>query len=457
MTMTNIINTFRGFERSKQTKLIVAFGVIFIAAALAFWWLMSPSYQPIISKLKVADAAEVVKALDENKIPHRFSSDGETIEVPSDMIYDARMKLVTSGVPSGGHVGFELFNSTDFGATEFAQRINYQRAVQGELERSIATLPGVSNVRVHLTIRKKGLFVSQDDASKASVTITMLPGEQLNSRQVNGIKNLVASAVDGLVPNSVVVLGPNGILPGGSQGIGEESGFIDSEDLIGYESRVRDRIKELLNLILDVETFRVSVNATLNQDKVKTVSEKILPGESSGNGFVTKKRVSQSNKIDTQNSGNNSQSQEEYDYIYGKVLEEVSKSPGRIERLSVAVIVPDTVQLADIEKIKRVVSTAAGIDLNRGDQIEVVTISKILAQSAVDSNEIDQSILPEAFFSKSSWFNVQSIVVLIFGLVFGVLLTLLLSSSDGKKLSAEEQIAMREKITAWLAETRSES
>lgn len=440
-----------------QTKLIVGLGVILIGAAMAIWWLITPSYQPILSQLKDADAAEVVKALDENKIPHRFTADGTTIEVPSDMIHDARMKLVTNGVPSGGHVGFELFNSTDFGATEFAQRINYQRAVQGELERSIATLPGVSSVRVHLTIRKRGLFVTQDDASKASVTISMLPGEQLNSRQVNGIRNLVASAVDGLMPNSVVVLGPNGVLHGSAQAIGEGSGYIDSDDLIEYESRVRDRIKDLLNLILDDESFRVSVSATINYDKIKTVSEKILPGEIGDIGFVAKKRVSQSNKTDTLNSGNDSQSQEEYEYLYGKVMEEVSKSPGSIERLSVAVIVPDALRINDIEKIKRVVSTAAGIDQSRGDQIEVVTIAKILEKPEDAVNDIDQTAMPDALLINSSWLNLQTLITLVFGLAFGALLTLLMIPTDGKKLSAEEQTAMREKITAWLAETRAES
>lgn len=440
-----------------QTKLMIGLGVIFIGAAMAIWWLMTPSYQPILSQLKDADAAEVVKALDENKIPHRFTADGTTIEVPSDMIHDARMKLVTNGVPSGGHVGFELFNSTDFGATEFAQRINYQRAVQGELERSIATLPGVSSVRVHLTIRKRGLFVAQDDSSKASVTLSMLPGEQLNSRQVNGIRNLVASAVDGLMPNNVVVLGPNGVLHGSAHAIGEDAGYVDSDDLIGYESRVRDRIKDLLDLILDVESFRVSVNATINHDKIKTVSEKILPGEIGGIGFVAKKRVSQSTKAVALDSGNDSQSQEEYEYLYGKVMEEVSKSPGRIERLSVAVVVPDTLRVNDIEKIKKVVSAAAGIDLSRGDQIEVVTIAKVLENPEDAVDDIDQSVIPEAILTSASWFNFQTSVTLVFGLVFGILLTLLMIPAAGKKLSAEEQAAMREKITAWLAETRTES
>ena len=109
-------------------------------------------------------------------MPYRFTDGGTGIEVPADQVYDTRMKLVSAGVPSGGHVGFELFDHSDFGVTEFAQRVNYQRALQGELERSIAALPGVELVRVHLTIRRPGLFVGQDDSSKASVAITMTSG-----------------------------------------------------------------------------------------------------------------------------------------------------------------------------------------------------------------------------------------------------------------------------------------
>lgn len=448
--MTNIIEKFRGFSSATQLKMLLAISVILIGTGVALWWLMTPGYQPIFSQLRDTDAAEVVKALNELKIPHQFSDDGTSIQVPGDMVHDARMKLVSIGVPSGGHVGFELFNSTDFGATEFAQRINYQRAVQGELERSIATLPGVANVRVHLTIRKKGMFITQNDASKASVTVSMKPGMQLNSRQVAGIRNLVASAVDGLSPNDVVVLGPNGVLAGGGTS-GIDSVSVASEDQVGYELRVRDRITNLLGLMLEADSFRVSVDAQINFDKTKTVSEKLLPNENSGSGFVVRKRLSKTSNTESINSDTSSQSQEEYDYTYGKVLEEVSSAPGGIERLSVAVIVPDSTGNVEIEKIKRLLSAAAGLDFSRGDRIEVATVNSVLGhkQSSTTGASVESDI--DVSVPSMSLINIYTWISLFIGLFLGIIIMYLVRPV-AKELTLEERSAMKDKIKTWLAE-----
>ncbi|MFS6823044.1 flagellar basal-body MS-ring/collar protein FliF, partial [Staphylococcus aureus] len=127
---------------------------------------------------------------------------GKVILVPSDQVYETRMQLVSRGVPKGGSVGFELFKDSDYGVTEFAQHVNYQRALQGELERTIAALSEVDSARVHLTIRRADLFQTDTDPSKASVTLTLRQGKHLDAKEVAGIQRLVASAVDGLTPAS---------------------------------------------------------------------------------------------------------------------------------------------------------------------------------------------------------------------------------------------------------------
>jgi flagellar M-ring protein FliF len=366
------------------------------------------------------------------------------------MVYDARMKLVSSGVPSGGHVGFELFNSTDFGVTEFAQRINYQRAIQGELERSIATLPGVDNVRVHLTIRKKGLFMTENDASKASVTVSMIPGEQLNSRQVSGIRNLVASAVDGLMPSAVIVLGPNGVMAGGELQSEDGSQSLMSEDQSGYEARVRYRINDLLSQALKIGTFKVTVDARINKHKVKTVTE-IIPNQVDGKGHVIKRKISRTSVNGTNDFDQPVNAQEEFDYIYGKVLEEVSQAPGDIERLSVAVIVPDTISASEIEKIKKLVSASAGLDSSRGDRIEVNTISSVMSQVKNDKAQVDTLQNGVDQVKGKNWFSLNNLIMIILGFTLGILVMFFLRSND-KKLTNEERLAMREKLRSWLAE-----
>src|SRR5688572_20555064 len=199
--MNFLTDFLAGLGRGARAGLYAGTALVLAAMLAAMWWLFAPDYQLLFGNLRETDAAEVAASLNEWKVPYRFTEGGAGIEVPADQVYDVRMKLVSAGVPSGGHVGFELFDDSDFGVTEFAQRVNYQRALQGELERSIGALPGVQSVRVHLTIRRPGLFVGQDDASKASVAVTMVPGELLSPQQVAGIRNLVAAGVDGLEPS----------------------------------------------------------------------------------------------------------------------------------------------------------------------------------------------------------------------------------------------------------------
>lgn len=449
--MNAYLEIYKSYKQATKIKILLGLCIILIGFTLAVWWIFVPAYKPLFSNLRESDAAEVVKQLDDLKIPYQFTQDGSGIEVPSDMVYDARMKLVSSGIPSGGHVGFELFNSTDFGVTEFAQRINYQRAIQGELERSIATLPGVDNVRVHLTIRKKGLFMTENDASKASVTVSMMPGEQLNSRQVSGIRNLVASAVDGLMPSAVIVLGPNGVMAGGELQSEDGSQSLMSEDQSGYEARVRDRINDLLSQALKIGTFKVTVDARINKHKVKTVTEKIIPNQVDGKGHVIKRKISRTSVNGTNDFDQPVNAQEEFDYIYGKVLEEVSQAPGDIERLSVAVIVPDTMRASEIEKIKKLVSASAGLDSSRGDRIEVNTISSAMSQVKNDTSKADNLQPGVNQVQSKNWFSLNNLLMIILGFMLGIIVILSLRSND-KKLSNEERMAMREKLKLWLAE-----
>src|SRR4249919_50836 len=351
--MSAFMDFYNSYSKSARTGLLVGAALVLLGLIAALWWLFSPRYQLLFGNLQETDAAEVTKSLTEWKIPYRYTDGGTGIEVPVEQVYDTRMKLVSAGVPSGGHVGFELFDHSDFGVTEFAQRVNYQRALQGELERSVAALPGVEAVRVHLTIRRPGLFVGQDDASKASVAVTMTPGEILTPSQVAGIRNLVASAVDGLAPTAVVVLGPNGVFAGGGAGGSAQDGLMSqNEEQAGYETRVRERISDLLSQVFHISTYKVSVDARLNFDQVHKVSEHLLSQGGDGNGLLTHKRTSRTGggtvapatatATATANEGAATQAQDEYDYAHGSERGEVTRAPGQVERLSIAVLVPPT-------------------------------------------------------------------------------------------------------------------
>ncbi len=464
--MTFMNDFFAGLGKSARTGLFIGAAVVLVGMAAAIWWLVSPSYQLLFGDMREADAAEVTKSLTEWKVPYRFVAGGSGIEVPSDQVYDVRMKLVSAGVPSGGHVGFELFNDADFGVTEFAQRVNYQRAIQGELERSIAALPGVENVRVHLTIRRPGLFVGQNDSSKASVALGMTPGEVLTPQQVAGIRNLVASAVDGLSPQSVVVLGPGGVLQGGAGGKDAQAGVLgQNEEQSAYENRVRERISDLLGQVFKLQTFRVSVDARLNFDEVHKVSERLIAQGESGNGLVLRKRTSSSGGAPAAQgegevkTGGGTQN-DELDYAHGTEREEISRAPGQVERLSIAVLVPPTLTASEMERLRRLVVAAAGLDTERGDRLEIGAID----DGAPSTTGLAHAPLPgalpisergvagvrpkeDAASPSSTWLIGMGVL----GLLIGAVLMLFFRPT-ARRLSDEEREAMLAKLRTWLAE-----
>ena len=182
-----------------------------IAALFAiYWFFLRATYLPVLVNLEAQDAADVAKVLDAKKIGYRFEDDGRTIAVLSDQIDKARVELAGSELPMKGQIGFELFNQSDMGLTEFAQKINFQRALQGEISRTILLLDGIQTVRVHLALPERSLFRGEQEQAKASVTLILKPGKALSSATVLGIQRLVAGAVPDLSVEAVTVLDGTG-------------------------------------------------------------------------------------------------------------------------------------------------------------------------------------------------------------------------------------------------------
>ncbi len=175
-------------------------------------WINRPSYQVLYSGLSQKDAAQVVDKLKELKVPYRLEGQGTVIKVPQEKVYDSRLALAGAGLPRGGSIGFEVFNEVKMGTTEFVQKINYQRALQGELARTIASFPEVDQVRVHIVMPRDSLFIENEKQPSAAVVLRLAPGRTLSKRQIKGIVYLVASSVPDLKDNQVTVVDSNGNL-----------------------------------------------------------------------------------------------------------------------------------------------------------------------------------------------------------------------------------------------------
>jgi flagellar M-ring protein FliF len=447
---------YRSLGSASRIGLVAGVLVLAVLTVLALWWALTPRYQLLFGNLREADAAEIAESLTEWKVPYDFTDDGAGIRVPSEHVYDTRMKLVSAGVPSGGHVGFELFNDSDFGATEFAQRVNYQRALQGEVERTIAALPGVEMARVHLTIRRPGLFLGEQEASKASVALTLTPGTHLDPRQVGGIRNLVASAVDGLAPESVVVLGPSGALLAGAGGDDGALGF--GERQAGYEQRVRERIQDLLQGAFGLDRFTVTVDARLNFDQVREVNERLLPHAGNGHGLLVRKQTTRPGaSVDGVPTGG---AQEQLEYVHGSQREEIARAPGRVERLSIAVLLPEGLPKAELDRLRKLVAAAAGLDPERGDTLEIGALDRLQAEEPAAAETgislLEEPREPEPVRAPAEtsgpalptgWLMAGGGVLLLLGGLLGWWM-----HPRPRQLSAQEMEAMTGKLRSWLAE-----
>lgn len=198
-------------QRQLPVRLIaIVFAGVFGLLALGYFLFLRPGYVPVFNNLRPAEASAVVAQLDAKNIAYRLADNGASIAVPSDQADQARLLIAGSDVALKGGVGFELFNKSDMGLTDFAQRINYQRALQGELERTIMLIEEVETARVHLAMPERSLFRSERSPSKAAVELITKEGRQLDSDRVAGIQRLVAFAVPDLAPGDVVIVDADG-------------------------------------------------------------------------------------------------------------------------------------------------------------------------------------------------------------------------------------------------------
>src|SRR6185436_15642157 len=190
---------------------VIAVGLLSMTAVLGLaWWVQQPLFRPLFTNLGQQDAAAIVEALRAEKVPFTLEDGGRAVLVPASRLYELRLALASRGLPEGGGVGFELFDRQTLGQTDFLQRLNYQRAMQGELGRTISQLGGVESARVHIAIPERSLFVSEERRPSASVVVKLAPGRSLASAQIDGIVHLVASSVEGLDADAVTVVDESG-------------------------------------------------------------------------------------------------------------------------------------------------------------------------------------------------------------------------------------------------------
>jgi flagellar M-ring protein FliF len=403
---------------------VVAVGVIVGSA----YWLSVPSYRPLFLDLDEESAGRVTQKLRDQKVQYRLADGGRTILVPDDQLEQLRLDFATDGQPASGRPGYEIFDKTQFGQTEFLEQVNYRRALEGELARTISTLSQVRSARVHIAMEKQSLFSTRQQPAKASVFLKLRArdralGAPLGPSAAAAISNLVAFAVEGLRPENVVIMDSSGRFLSKPQEDGDEPlGSAVVARQARYESDMADRVVAMLEPIVGRDRVRVNVAARLNPDTEERIEEKWDPNsvvrshaltqESSGASSVGGVSGARANVPPVVPPGHTQpatpsvaaaagppatvpgpiRSIETTNYEIGKTTIHTSRPRGDVAKLSVAVIVDDdrvaktgkdgsttwvnkTRDPAQMQKIHALVASSVGLDTARGDQLTVENIA----------------------------------------------------------------------------------
>ncbi len=278
------------------------FAAIAAAAAIAFvvvlaLWAKSPDYRVLYSNISDRDGGDIVAQLTQMNVPFRFEEQGTAIMVPAESVHETRLKLAGLGLPKGGSVGFELMDQEKFGISQFSEQINYQRALEGELARTIETLGPVQSARVHLALPKPSLFVREQKSPSASVTLNLQPGRALDDGQVNSIVYMVSSSVAGLPPGNVTVLDQQGHLLTQTDATGRGLNATQLKFNNELESRYQRRIEAILAPVVGSGNVHAQVTAQIDFDSQEQTEEQYKPNAAEDAAAIRSKQVAQSEQL----------------------------------------------------------------------------------------------------------------------------------------------------------------
>jgi flagellar M-ring protein FliF len=422
------------FAGSGRWPMIMLLGLAVLVPGLglvAYQWTAEPDYVPLFASLTAEDAGAIVNQLKAAKTPYRIAGTGDQILVPADKQSELRLRMASQGLPLGGGVGFEVFDKPAFGVSDFAQRLNYQRALQGELARTIGGLREVARARVHLVLPQPSLFTDHERPASASVFLKLQPGAALSREQIRGIVHLVSSSVEGLGADRVTVVDTAGrvlAVAGDNAPAGGALSARQHELKSSVEETLERRVQSLLEATLGAGQAVARVSAQLNLDRVERTEERFDPNtvarQKTRSTESTKGRSStpappagapdpeaQTREATTANDG--SRESESITYEVSRVLAKTVVAPGDVRRISVAVMLntptrvtrgadgketrePGTRAPAEIETIRKVVMSAVGFDEERGDEVTVVELPFDTSAVERERESLEQPAPPAA-------------------------------------------------------------
>lgn len=383
---------WRQLDRRGRIAVSIAALAIVVATIAGAGWVLAPRYQVLFSDLAPEDAAVMTAELDRMKTPYKLSDDGTAILVSAETVHKTRLKLLSKNLPLHGAVGFELFNGADFGMTDFAQKVNYQRALQGEITRTILSIDGIQSARVILALPEQQLFKKQDSSPKASINLVLKPGVTLTHDQVNGIARLVSAAVPDIALQNVTIVDQHGIALTGAAGTngdrddgGSGSAALDLKK--STEAYLARKLNDVLSQTFGSGKAIARVDVTLDMNHVQSTREELLPSTKDGAaGVLVRERSEGEGGASVAlpplpgsgvTAAPSTSARQEREYQVGRDVKQTVSMPGAVRRIAIAAIVNDSLDASQIAHLKEVLAATVGYDASRGDTIAVYPFTQL--------------------------------------------------------------------------------
>ncbi len=441
----NIPDKWKKQSSTKKSITLVIAGCLILSAIFFYQWATKVEYAALFTNMQADNAGKIVDGLKAMNIPYQLTDAGKTIMVPKDQVYEVRLSLATKGLVSEGGLGFELFDKSNLGATDFERNINYQRALQEELRRTIIKIDAVSQARVHLVLPEKSAFIENQRKAQASIVLELKPMVKLQPAQVKGIAELVAGSVENLSVEDVNIVDSAGRILNDNMSDSGTSGLqlTQLELKRDFEKSLEDRVQQLLESIYGSNKIVTMITANLdfNQKEANRVvwgkegvvaSEQLVQSNTNttnSTGIVgDPNRVTLGDTPEVNNAGLDISSTKNYEI--NRVEEKEIFAPGRVLSISTAVAINGELLPEAEIRIKDIVGAAIGFDSIRGDTINI--LSTKFDQSGLDEAKAEMAIVDaeakkqELIDNWMSW-GFKGIGGLIF-LILGLLLVRTLKS-----------------------------
>jgi flagellar M-ring protein FliF len=409
---TRASRVYAGFTPGQRTVTVLAIVGLAFGGMMFAKWASTPTLVPLFTNVTTEDAAGITEALTTEGVAYELADGGTSILVPQADVYDLRVSLSAEGLPAGDTVGYALLDEQGITTSEFDQRVGYQRALEGELKKTIESIEGVEAATVHVVIPEEDLFSDDNKRPTASVLVKTAPDTTLNGQQVQAVTNLVASSVEGLVPTEVTLADDKGnvLSAPGEDGNAMLAGDTRSQQTRAFEKEMAADVEQMLTQVVGPGGASVQVRAELDFDQQKTIRENygkrgVATMRSNTNERYTGAAAAGAGGVlgpdgmpttVTDPGTDYRKGDKSAEFVVDKQVSEITKAPGAVERLSVAVLLDDSAP-ADFGtgEIENLVAAATGFNQRRGDTIEISRLAFDRSADTAAQEELERAAAEE--------------------------------------------------------------